>query len=157
MKSFDKLLEILPDLIREGSKTQLSILALGMSSIAILAYFIIQDPSKQTSVSLVIFLSLLAFMVFLGRSILNPAPTEDVPVPEPDPETKPESDSEPATKEGPLKPEKVLRPLVGVLNLNNQSGREEYEPQCFGASSYLRRVLEAIPSSYRFGVVPNSL
>lgn len=161
MKSFDKLLEILPDLIREGSKTQLSILALGMSSIAILAYFIIQDPSKQTPVSVIIFLSLLAFVVFLGYSILNASPTgtdssETATVTEPDPETKPASDSEFDTIEKPPKPDKVLRPLVAILNLKNQSGREEHEPQCFGAGSYLRRVLEAIPSSYRFGVVPNS-
>lgn len=143
MKVTSKMLKVLPDLIREASKTQLSILAFGMLAITILAFVIIQNQDNQTIISLIIFSFLLALVAFLGWFILSQT--------EPD---KSENGSEDEIKKP--KPDAVLRPLVAVLNLNNTGNREELEPQCFGISSYLRRVLESIPTSYRFGVVPNS-
>ena len=55
----------------------------------------------------------------------------------------------------PPSPKLVKRPWVAVANLENR-GQEEHEPKCFGVSSYLRRILETIPTEYKFGVVPIS-
>ncbi|MGD2186828.1 MAG: tetratricopeptide repeat protein [Desulfobacterales bacterium] len=74
------------------------------------------------------------------------------------PETKHVSDStlQPPVSEG-IAREAVRRPWVAVMDLKNQGGREKDEPQCFGVSSFLRRVLETVPSDkYKFGVVPLS-
>jgi hypothetical protein len=52
-------------------------------------------------------------------------------------------------------PKLVKRPWVAVADLENR-GPEEHEPKCFGVSSYLRRILESIPTEYKFGVAPIS-
>jgi len=65
-------------------------------------------------------------------------------------------DSEPDEPEI-ISPIPIRRPWVAVMDLKNQGEQEKHEPQCFGVSSYLRRVFEVIPSDkYKFGVVPIS-